>query len=37
MHILGASHVDKASLTTGAVVRDDGTVIYPKHAREINR
>ena len=37
MHILGTSHVDKASLTTGAVVRDDGTVIYPKHAREIDR
>jgi len=29
MHILGKSHVDAASLTPGAVVRDDGTVVYP--------
>lgn len=29
MHILGNSHVDTASLTPGAVVRADGTVIYP--------
>jgi uncharacterized protein (DUF488 family) len=28
-HILGASHVDDASLTPGAVVRSDGTIIYP--------
>ncbi len=28
MHILGASHVDEAHLTPGAVVRD-GTVVYP--------
>jgi uncharacterized protein (DUF488 family) len=28
-HILGPSHVDEASLTPGAVVRRDGTVIYP--------
>jgi uncharacterized protein (DUF488 family) len=29
MHILGTSHVDKANLTAGAVVRDDGTIVYP--------
>ena len=29
MHILGKSHVNVASLTPGAVVRDDRTVIYP--------
>ncbi len=29
MHILGASHVDEANLTPGAVVRGDGTIIYP--------
>ena len=29
MHILGKSHVDVASLTPGAVVRTDGTVVYP--------
>jgi uncharacterized protein (DUF488 family) len=29
MHILGKSHVDAASLTLGALVRNDGTVIYP--------
>jgi uncharacterized protein (DUF488 family) len=29
MHILGKSHVDAASLTPGAVVRNDGTVVYP--------
>jgi uncharacterized protein (DUF488 family) len=29
MHIIGASHVDKASLTPGALVRGDGTIIYP--------
>jgi uncharacterized protein (DUF488 family) len=28
-HILGASHVDEAGLTPGAIVRDDGTVVYP--------
>jgi uncharacterized protein (DUF488 family) len=28
-HILGRSHVDVAILTPGAVVRDDGTVVYP--------
>ncbi|MEO6839696.1 MAG: DUF488 domain-containing protein [Bradyrhizobium sp.] len=28
-HILGKSHVDMASLTSGAVVRSDGTVVYP--------
>ena len=29
MHILGKSHVDEASLTPGAVVCEDGTVVYP--------
>lgn len=29
MHILGAGHVDKASLTPGAVVRADKSIIYP--------
>lgn len=29
MHILGKSHVDAASLTPGAVVRNDATVVYP--------
>ena len=29
MHILGTAHVDEASLTPGAVVRDDGTILYP--------
>lgn len=29
MHILRAAHVDEASLTPGAVVRGDGTIIYP--------
>lgn len=33
MHILGKSHVDVASLTPGAVVRDDGTVVYPAEAK----
>ncbi|MHA6688697.1 DUF488 domain-containing protein, partial [Mesorhizobium sp. A556] len=30
MHILGAGHVDEASLTPGAVVREDGTIVYPE-------
>jgi uncharacterized protein (DUF488 family) len=29
MHILGKRHVDLGSLTPGAVVRNDGTVVYP--------
>jgi uncharacterized protein (DUF488 family) len=29
MHILGPSHVDEASLTPGAAVCRDGTIIYP--------
>ena len=28
-HILGPLHIDEASLTQGAVVRDNGTIIYP--------
>jgi Protein of unknown function, DUF488 len=29
MHILGTSNVDEADLTSGAVLRNDGTVVYP--------
>lgn len=29
MHILGASHADEAHLTLDAVVRGDGTAVYP--------
>ena len=29
MHILGTSQVEEARLTPGAVLRDDGTVVYP--------
>jgi uncharacterized protein (DUF488 family) len=29
MHILGAAHVDEASLTPGAIVHGDGTITYP--------
>ena len=29
MHILGTSQVKEARLTPGAVLRDDGTVVYP--------
>lgn len=28
-HIMGASHVDAATLTRGAVIQTDGTVLYP--------
>jgi uncharacterized protein (DUF488 family) len=28
-HILGPAHVEPAKLTPGAVVRDDGTIVYP--------
>jgi uncharacterized protein (DUF488 family) len=28
-HILGKSHVDTASLTPGAVIRNDRTVVHP--------
>jgi uncharacterized protein (DUF488 family) len=34
MHILAASHADEASLTPGAVVRRDGTIIYPAESPE---
>lgn len=38
MHILGAGHVDEASLTPGAVVRSDKTVVYPGEAtRDMRR
>ena len=33
MHIMGPSHVDEATLTPGAVVRDDGAIIYPAEAQ----
>jgi uncharacterized protein (DUF488 family) len=29
MHILGPAHIDEASLMSGAVVCDDGAIIYP--------
>ncbi len=29
MHIMGPSHVDEASLTPGAEVSRDGTIVYP--------
>ena len=29
MHILGASHIEAATLTPSAVVRDDETLVYP--------
>ena len=29
IHILGASRVQEAQLTPGAVLRNDGTVVYP--------
>jgi hypothetical protein len=29
IHILGKSHVDVASFTPGAFVRNDRTVVYP--------
>jgi uncharacterized protein (DUF488 family) len=34
MHILGSSHVDDAHLTPGAVVRGNGTVVYPAESRQ---
>ena len=37
MHILGTSHVDEASLTPGAVVRDDGTIIYPAESPQLEQ
>ena len=36
-HILGKSHVDVASLTPGAVVRSDGTVVYPEGPQSASR
>lgn len=36
-HILGKSHVDVASLTPGAVVRNDGTVVYPEGPQSASR
>jgi uncharacterized protein (DUF488 family) len=35
MHILGPSHVDEASLTPGAVVSHEGTIIYPAVAPQL--
>lgn len=34
MHILNANHVDKAVLTPGAIVRSDGTIVYPAENAE---
>jgi uncharacterized protein (DUF488 family) len=36
MHILGAGHVDEASLTPGAVVGRDGTIIYPAASPQLD-
>ncbi len=35
MHILGTAHIDEASLTPGAVVYDDGTIIYPAESPQL--
>jgi uncharacterized protein (DUF488 family) len=32
-HIMGAGHVEPAHLTPGAVLRDDGTIVYPAAER----
>jgi uncharacterized protein (DUF488 family) len=36
MHILGTAHIDEASMTPGAFVYDDGTIIYPAEVRNWN-
>ena len=35
MHILGPTHVDAASLTPGAAVCDDGTILYPAESSRL--
>jgi uncharacterized protein (DUF488 family) len=35
LHILGPSHVDEANLTDAAIVRADGTVVYPAEGRQL--
>jgi uncharacterized protein (DUF488 family) len=35
MHILGTAHIDEASLTPGAFVYDDGTIIYPAESPQL--
>ena len=35
-HIMGAGRLDPANLTPGAVIRDDGTVMYPGPAAAEN-
>jgi hypothetical protein len=35
MHILGAAHVDEASLTPVAEVCRDGTIIYPAKSPQL--
>lgn len=35
MHIKGPSHVDEASLTPGAEVHRDGTIIYPAESPQV--
>jgi uncharacterized protein (DUF488 family) len=35
MHIMGPSHVDEASLTPGAEVRRDDTIIYPAESPQV--
>jgi uncharacterized protein (DUF488 family) len=32
LHILGAGHVEEARMTPGAVVREDGTIVYPEES-----
>jgi uncharacterized protein (DUF488 family) len=29
LHIMGPSHIDEATLTPGAVIRDNGSIVYP--------
>src|ERR1019366_9968002 len=36
-HILGKSHADVASLTPGAIIHSDGTVIYPAQDPQAER
>ena len=35
-HILGTARIDEASLTPGALVYDDGTIIYPAESPQLN-
>ncbi len=33
LHIMGRNRVEPARLTAGAVIRDDGTIVYPDAER----